>query len=122
VGECWSESHSADGHIEIMISPVLDDPMRVAGTLAHELVHATGRHAHGSHFAKLAGAIGLEGKMTATTEGEAFKQAAARYAKQSAPTHTPSFPRRPERSKDEASQAAMPDLPLYGADHREMAR
>jgi hypothetical protein len=60
-----------------MISPVLDDPMRVAGTLAHELVHATGRHGHGSHFAKLARAIGLEGKMTATTEGEAFKQAVA---------------------------------------------
>jgi hypothetical protein len=77
VGECWSESHSADGHIEIMISPVLDDPMRVAGTLAHELVHATGRHGHGSHFAKLARAIGLEGKMTATTEGEAIKQAVA---------------------------------------------
>ena len=47
------------------------------GTLAHELVHATGRHGHGSHFAKLARAIGLEGKMTATTEGEAFKQAVA---------------------------------------------
>jgi hypothetical protein len=77
LGECWSEAHSADGHIEIMISPVVDDPMRVAGILAHELVHATGRRGHGSHFAKLARAIGLEGKMTATTEGEAFKQAVA---------------------------------------------
>jgi hypothetical protein len=38
VGECWSGEASADGHIEIMISPVLDDPMRVAGVLAHELV------------------------------------------------------------------------------------
>ena len=62
VGECWSESHSADGHIEIMISQVLDDPMRVAGTLAHELVHATGRHGHSSHFAKLARAIALRAR------------------------------------------------------------
>jgi hypothetical protein len=79
VGECWSESHSGDGHFEIMISPVLDDPMRVAGVLAHELVHATVgiQHGHKRPFAKLAKAIGLEGKMTATTEGEAFKQAVA---------------------------------------------
>jgi hypothetical protein len=77
VGECWSVEASADGHIEIMISPVLDEPMRVAGVLAHELVHATGRHGHGKPFAQLARAIGLEGRMTATTEGEAFKQAVA---------------------------------------------
>ena len=75
LGECWSGAASKDGHVEIMISPVLDDPMRVASVLAHELVHATGRHGHGKDFAKLARAIGLEGKMTATTEGDAFKQA-----------------------------------------------
>jgi hypothetical protein len=68
---------SKDGHIEIMVSPVLDDPMRVAGVLAHELVHATGRHGHKGPFATLARAIGLEGKMTATTEGEALKRAVA---------------------------------------------
>lgn len=56
VGECWSGEASADGHIEIMISPVLDDPVRVAGVLAHELVHAIGaparealRHARQGH-------------------------------------------------------------------------
>ncbi len=77
VGECWAGEASADGHVEIMISPVLDDPMRVAGVLAHELAHATGRDGHRGPFATLARAIGLEGKMTATTEGEAFKQAVA---------------------------------------------
>ncbi len=79
IGECWADTASADGHIEIMISPVLDDPMRVAGVLAHELVHAiVGVEAgHRGPFAKLAKAIGLEGKMTATTEGDAFKQAVA---------------------------------------------
>jgi hypothetical protein len=64
LGQCWSESNSADGHI-------------VAGVLAHELVHAAGRHGHGKDFANLARAIGLEGKMTATTEGDAFNQAIA---------------------------------------------
>lgn len=76
LGECWTEANSADGHFEIMISPVLDDPMRVAGVLAHELVHATvgTEHGHKGPFAKLARSIGLEGRTTATTEGEAFRQ------------------------------------------------
>lgn len=79
LGECWSDANSKNGHTEVMISPVLDDPMRVAGVLAHELVHAAVgiQYGHKGPFAKLAKAIGLEGKMTATTEGEAFKQAAA---------------------------------------------
>jgi hypothetical protein len=79
LGQCWPDANSADGHFEIMISPVLDDPMRVAGVLAHELVHATVgiRFGHKGPFANLARAIGLEGKMTATTEGDAFKQAVA---------------------------------------------
>jgi hypothetical protein len=79
LGECWPEANSADGHFEIMISPVLDDSMRVAGVLAHELVHATvgTQHGHRGPFAKLARAIGLEGKMTATTEGDAFKRPVA---------------------------------------------
>jgi hypothetical protein len=78
-GECWSDANSADGHFEIMVSPVLADPMRVAGVLAHELVHATvgTECGHKRPFAKLARAIGLEGKMTATTEGDAFEQAVA---------------------------------------------
>jgi len=76
-GECWSDAKSADGHFEIMVSPVLADPMRVAGVPAHELIHATGLHGHKGPFATLARAIGLEGKMTATSEGEAFKQAVA---------------------------------------------
>jgi hypothetical protein len=76
IGECWSNECSKDNHYEIMISPVLDDPMRVAGVLAHEMIHAAVglEHGHKGPFVKLAKLIGLEGKMTATTEGEAFKQ------------------------------------------------
>jgi hypothetical protein len=78
-GQCWPAAASADGHFEIMVSPVLDDPLDVLGTLAHELVHAAvGLQAgHRGPFRKLALAIGFEGKMTATTAGAAFKQDAA---------------------------------------------
>ena len=76
IGECWSPICSADKSVEIMISPVLSDPIRVAGVLAHELIHAAVgvEVGHKGPFRKLAKKIGLEGQMTATTEGEAFKR------------------------------------------------
>jgi len=50
--------------------------MRIAGVLAHEMVHAAVgvQHGHKGPFRSLALAIGLTGKMTATEESEAFKQ------------------------------------------------
>src|SRR5215207_7364797 len=79
VGECWSDSNSADGHFEIMVSPVIADSVRVAGVLAHELIHAAVglKCGHKGAFRTMAKALGLEGKMTATTEGEAFKRLVA---------------------------------------------
>jgi hypothetical protein len=79
LGECWASNASKDGHFEILVSPTIDDPMRVAGVLAHELIHAAIAPAtgHGRTFAMVARAIGLRGPMTATTEGEAFKRAVA---------------------------------------------
>lgn len=78
IGQCWSPEASADNTTEIIIGITQDDPMRVAGVLAHEMVHAAVGVAagHRGPFRKLALDIGLEGPMTATTEGEAFKQAA----------------------------------------------
>lgn len=78
IGECWSNTRSGDDHHEIIISPVIADSMRVAGLLAHELTHAAVgvQHGHKGPFRALAKAIGLEGKMTATVEGEAFKRLA----------------------------------------------
>lgn len=75
IGECWSDRSSADGHHEIFISPILSQPLDVAATLAHELVHAAvGIEAgHGKVFRKCALAIGLTGKMTATEAGDGFK-------------------------------------------------
>lgn len=79
IGECWSNEASKDGTHEIFIVPTIDDSERVADILAHELVHAAvGLDAkHGKRFRKIALAIGLEGKMTATVAGPMFKKAVA---------------------------------------------
>lgn len=69
IGECWSDSASEDGHFEIFIKPTLDGAARICDVLSHELVHAAvGIQAgHGPAFKRVALAIGLTGKMTATT-------------------------------------------------------
>jgi len=71
LGECWPANKSGDEHFEIFISPVESDPIEVLGTLVHELVHAAvGLDAgHKAPFRRVATALGLEGKMTATTTG-----------------------------------------------------
>ena len=68
IGEAWSSKNSADQSHEVFISPVLKDPVEVAATLVHELVHcAVGvETGHKGRFPRLAKALGLEGKMTAT--------------------------------------------------------
>ena len=72
IGEAWSAKNSGDNSFEVFISPVLKDPLEVAATLVHELVHcAVGiEEGHKGRFPKLAKAIGLEGKMTATHAGQ----------------------------------------------------
>ena len=75
IGEAWSARNSADQSCEVFISPVLKDPLDVAATLVHELVHcAVGvEEGHKGKFPKIAKALGLEGKMTATTASEALR-------------------------------------------------
>ena len=72
IGECHGTQNN--GNNEIFIHPKLSASVKVLGTLAHELVHAYDDcvNGHGPAFRKVAVAIGLEGKMTATTESEAF--------------------------------------------------
>ncbi|CAB4200311.1 hypothetical protein UFOVP1339_38 [uncultured Caudovirales phage] len=74
IGQCWPISASADKTIEIFISPTQDQPLEIAAILAHELVHATvgNKEKHGKVFKACALAIGLEGKMTATSAGPDF--------------------------------------------------
>jgi hypothetical protein len=77
IGQCWSAKASSDQHTEIFISPELgtaDHTSRIIGVAAHELVHATvGNEAgHRAPFKRCAVAIGLTGRMTATTESDDF--------------------------------------------------
>src|SRR6266404_3727145 len=75
IGECWDGRASADGTFEVLIRPDQSDPIEVAAILAHELVHAAVglECGHKGAFRKVATRIGLEGKMTATRPGAAFK-------------------------------------------------
>ena len=72
IGQCHATSNN--GYNEIFIHPILQDSIKVCGVLAHELIHAHDdcEHGHGKEFRKMALSIGLEGKMTATTESEEF--------------------------------------------------
>jgi hypothetical protein len=77
IGQCWSEGSSTDKRFEIFVSPELgtaQQTSRILGVAAHELVHATVGTAAGHRrpFRLCALAIGLQGRMTATTESPAF--------------------------------------------------
>jgi hypothetical protein len=74
IGECWPGKASTDGAFEIMVSPVIDDEVRIAGIVAHELIHACvgTEHGHKKPFAEVAWGLGLTGKATATEEGPRF--------------------------------------------------
>ncbi len=74
IGQAWHPKSSGDATSELFISPELEDPVRVLDILIHELIHAVvGTEAgHKGPFRKLAKAIGLEGKMTATVAGPAL--------------------------------------------------
>ncbi len=87
IGQHRPPSRSADKLSEIFISPVLDDPMTVAATLCHELVHAAPESGtgHGKEFGRIARAMGLAGKLTATVPGELFKQLAEPMLKKLGP-------------------------------------
>jgi hypothetical protein len=76
IGECWHLSSSEDGATaNLLISPTLDDPIKVLGVLAHEMIHMDddGVSNHGGHFRRVALAMGLEGKMTSTSVGDQLK-------------------------------------------------
>jgi hypothetical protein len=75
IGECWGVESSEDKSFQVFVSPLLKESVEVTATLVHELVHtAVGIECkHRGKFPKVAKAIGLEGKMTATTAGDALK-------------------------------------------------
>lgn len=66
-GECWDFKASADKSVEIFINPAQYKPDRVAGILAHELVHAA--VGHEAPFKRACTALGLEGKPKSAEPG-----------------------------------------------------
>lgn len=77
LGECWSTSASDDKETNaIFITPHENDSLRILDVLTHELIHAydDNESGHRGRFALLARAVGLTGKLTATTAGPELKQ------------------------------------------------
>tara|TARA_R100001510_G_scaffold46180_1_gene43049 strand:+ start:502 stop:1134 length:633 start_codon:yes stop_codon:yes gene_type:complete len=76
IGTCWSDKASSKGYCEIFISATEDNPMRVLDILTHELCHAVDGliSGHGTAFKRLAYAMGLTGKPTATVASDEFKE------------------------------------------------
>jgi hypothetical protein len=68
IGQCWDPVASDGGVHEMFISPEIAEPLRVLDILLHELVHAVVgiKEGHRGEFKRVARAVGLEGKLTAT--------------------------------------------------------
>ncbi len=75
IGECWADSASAARYHEILISPLEANPLEVGAILVHELCHTVVgvKCGHRGKFGRVARAVGLEGKLTATVAGESLK-------------------------------------------------
>lgn len=75
IGECWDSDMSEDGNFQISVSPVLSDPVKVAGVIVHEVVHAVVglKCQHKGPFSKCATAVGLTKPWTATGETDELK-------------------------------------------------
>ncbi|GAA3136801.1 hypothetical protein GCM10010466_29520 [Planomonospora alba] len=82
LGVCISRIASADHVNHIFISPEISDPVTVLATLVHELIHAADdcQSGHRGEFARVAKALGLAGKMTATVPGPELSEELAKLA------------------------------------------
>lgn len=82
-GQSWPVIASSDKHYELFISPASKDGADILGTLAHELVHVVdnNKNGHKGPFKQIAESIGLEGKMTSTTNGPAMREFAEAFIK-----------------------------------------
>lgn len=82
IGWCYKSVAAEDTINQIFISPALVDPTVVLATLLHECVHAADdcNSAHTGEFRRVAKALGLEGKMTATYAGDALSGVLAELA------------------------------------------
>jgi hypothetical protein len=75
VGQCFGPESSAGKVSELFVSPVLEKPMEVAGTLAHEMAHVAAGvdAAHGRGFVTVCRHVGLtSGRPTSVMPGPAL--------------------------------------------------
>lgn len=81
LGECFPRSRSEDAHNEIFITAKEADSLEVLDTLVHELIHAYDdcKSGHKHFFAKIARAVGLDGKLTSTHAGPVLKAKLQEY-------------------------------------------
>ena len=71
IGICYHGEGFEDGLPQVWICPTQGEDLRVLDILLHELIHcATPGEKHGGDFKRIAKAIGLTGKMTATVVEE----------------------------------------------------
>jgi hypothetical protein len=91
IGQCWSTENSTDKTFEIFISPT-QDAYSAVEILIHELIHASVglKVGHKGPFKRLALAVGLIGKMTATVAGPGLKMAIQQWM-----TKLPAYPHAP---------------------------
>lgn len=72
IGECHYPPPESPNPHQIFVSPLLDDPAEVSGTVVHELVHVISgpKAGHGPGFVRVAKSVGLtEGKPTSAAPG-----------------------------------------------------
>lgn len=71
VGECHPIQRSKSGVSEIFISPAIDDVVEVAGTVCHELIHASigTQEGHGGKFKTACRYLGMKGRPTQAMPG-----------------------------------------------------
>ena len=83
LGQCWSAKASTDGKAQIFVSPIVSDGRRAIDILIHELAHAVdhNEHGHSAPFAKIATALGLEGKPSETHAGPDLAEKASALVK-----------------------------------------
>lgn len=68
IGECWDPEVSEEKISNMFISPILGDPIQRLGVVLHEMIHAAVglKEKHAGNFRRVARAVGLKGKLTAT--------------------------------------------------------
>lgn len=84
IGECHALESSTGGVHELFISPVIDEPLKVAGVVCHEMAHVAAgiKAGHAKDFVKICRHVGLtSGKPTHVMPGEKLNESLQKILK-----------------------------------------